>query len=153
MDWVVVEGVKPWDGRYMFDVENHELTTREWGWIKRFSGYLPLTLEEGWRGRDPELFAAFAVIALHRAGRIDRNGAADVFDRIADNPFGTTIRIDTDEDQEEADAGPPAGSSNGKQSSSGAGSTASSETSPGSRNSSGTPDSAISASTPEWWPS
>ena len=40
-------GVPPYDGRYDFDLEGRELTTREWGWIKRLSGYLPLTIEEG----------------------------------------------------------------------------------------------------------
>ena len=64
LDWLTVAGVKPWDGRYEFDLNGRELTTREWGWIKRHSGYLPLTIDEGFNGADPELFACFAA---HRA--------------------------------------------------------------------------------------
>ena len=68
MDYIVVEGVRPYDGRYEFDIAGQELTTREWGWIKRLSGYLPLTVEEGFS--DPELVTVFAAIALRRAGKI-----------------------------------------------------------------------------------
>ena len=67
MDYIVIEGVRPYDGRYEFDLEGRELTTREWGWIKRLSGYLPLTIEEGLT--DPELITVFACIALRRAGQ------------------------------------------------------------------------------------
>ena len=52
------------------DLARGPFTTREWGWIKKHSGYLPLTVEEGFRGADPELITVFAVIALHRAGKI-----------------------------------------------------------------------------------
>lgn len=118
MEWLVIEGVRPWDGRYEFDLEHRPLTNREWGWIKRHSGYLPLTIEDGWKGGDPELFAAFAVIALHRAGRIQTGDVADVYERFADTPFGTTFRLDLDA-AEEGDAGPPAENSNANGSSSG----------------------------------
>lgn len=128
MDWIVVEGVGGWDGRYEFDLEQQPFTTREWGWIKRFSNYLPLTIDQGWRGGDPELFAAFAVISLYRAGRVTPADAAEVFERFVDAPFGGTIRLETDEPADEGDdAGPPAGSSNGSSSSSGDGSPTSSE--------------------------
>ena len=75
MDYLTIEGVKPYDGRYEFDIENHALTTREWGWIKRHSGYLPLTIADGYAGADPELYAVFAVIALCRAGKVDARDA------------------------------------------------------------------------------
>jgi hypothetical protein len=45
MDTIVISGVKPYDGRYEFELGD-ELTTREWGWIKRLSGYLPSTLDD-----------------------------------------------------------------------------------------------------------
>ena len=101
MDYLTIEGVKPYDGRYEFDLENRALTTREWGWIKRHSGYLPLTIDEGFRGADPELYAVFAVIALHRAGKIDARDAGDMYERIADAPFGATITLEGDEAVEE----------------------------------------------------
>jgi hypothetical protein len=114
MDWVVIEGVKPYDGRYPFDLEESPLTTREWGWIKRLSGYLPLTLDDGFSGGDPELFSCFAAIALRRAGVVDTRQVAEVFDRIVDNPFETTIRMESDapaEEEPEGDASPPPPSS------------------------------------------
>ena len=126
MDFIVIEGVKPWDGRYEFDLDGQPFTTREWGWIKRFSNYLPLTVDQGWRGGDPELFAAFAVISLHRAGRVTPDDAADVYDRFADAPFGSTIRLEVGTGRE-SDAGPPPGNDNESSSFSGAGSPTSSE--------------------------
>ena len=96
MDWLTISGVKPWDGRYEFDVAGQELTTREWGWIKRLSGYLPLTIDEGFDGADPELFATFAAIALHRAGKVDAREVPAVFERLQDAPFGATIRLTSD---------------------------------------------------------
>jgi hypothetical protein len=148
MDWVIVDGVRPYDGRYLFDIEGRELTTREWGWIKRLSGYLPLTLEEGFRGGDPELFAAFAVIALYRDGKIDAREATGVFERIVDAPFGSTIRMETDgvDEQEDDAAGPPPPSSVGKPSTSGGGSPTSSETSDETPAAIGTPASELSQS-------
>ena len=41
MDYLTIEGVAPYDGRYEFDLRDRPFTVREWGWIKRHSGYLP----------------------------------------------------------------------------------------------------------------
>jgi hypothetical protein len=143
VNWIVVDGVKPYDGRYEFDLGSQELTTREWGWIKRHTGYLPLTMEEGFRGADPELFTIFAVIALRRAGKIDQTEVAAIFERICDAPFGATIRMELDqpEDTEDADVGPPALSSTGSEPSSGDASETTLVTSPGPPNGSGNPGS------------
>lgn len=118
---LTIQGVRPWDGTYDFDVA--EFTTREWGWIKRFAGYLPGDVEKGFEGADPELISVFAVIALRRAGRIDVGEAAHVYDRFADAPFGAAVRlvgdtIDADEAGDD-DAGPPPQSSPANESSSG----------------------------------
>jgi hypothetical protein len=117
VNYIVIEGVRPYDGRYEFDLVGSEFTTREWGWIKRLSGYLPLTLAEGFDGADPELFAVWATIALRRAGRIEAAEVPTVFERIADAPFGTTIRLEADPEDEPAadDAGPPPSNSNGNE--------------------------------------
>ena len=144
MDWLVIDGVKPWDGRYEFDLTDG-FTTREWGWVKRYSGYMPLTVDEGFAGGDPELFATFAAIALRRAG-IEAEDVEDVYDRFADAPFGSAIRLEGD--PVEADAGPPPPSSNGNTDSSGAASTTSSDPSTATLPGSGMPVSAISG-----WPS
>ena len=148
MDWIVITGVPPWDGRYPFDIADHEPTTREWGIIKRFSGYLPTTIEDGLKGADPELICAFATIALRRAGKIGNDDVAGLYDRLAVAPFGAAVQLETDS-VEEADAdSPPAGSSNGSSNFSGTDSTASSETSPATPPISGTPGSAGSESPP-----
>jgi hypothetical protein len=126
MQWVVISGVGDLDGRYEFDVVSHDLTTREWGWIKRHSGYLPLTVEEGFDGADPELFACFAIIALHRAGKVLPRDVPAAFDRIIDSPFGATVTIESDQ-PEEVEPGPPVSSSNGSDSISGDASATSSE--------------------------
>lgn len=150
MLWIVVTGLKPWDGRYPLDVDAGEFTTREWGWVKRHAGYLPLTVEEGLAGGDPELFAVLAAIALRRAGRVDAAQVPDLVDRIGDTPFGTTIQLEDDSPNQDADgdAGPPTRSSTGNETSSGTGSPASSETSPRTPGGSGTPDSDAAASGP-----
>jgi hypothetical protein len=145
VNYLVIEEIRPYDGRYEFDLDGQELTTREWGHIKRLSGYLPLTMQQGVEGADPELFCAFAVVALCRANRIENTAVQEVFDRLADAPFGATIRLEADE-PEETDADPPVRSSNGSSSISGDGSRTSSESSDTPRSRSGTPGSATSAS-------
>jgi hypothetical protein len=147
VNYVVIDGVKPWDGRYEFDLDEAELTTREWGWVKRLSGYLPLTIEDGLAGADPELICAFAAIALRRAGRIRVDEVTATFERFADAPFGASIRLEGDE-PEETDAGPPAESSPSSSSISGDGSPTSSGSSAPGPKPSGTPASATSGSAP-----
>ena len=138
MDWIVIDGVPPYEGRWQFDLDTQELTTREWGWIKRLSGYLPLTVEEGLS--DPELIVVFACIALRRAQKVAPAEVPDVFERLSDAPFGSAITMETDvkEAAEEASPPPPS-SSSGNGDASGDGSTKSSETSPPSLEVSGTP--------------
>ena len=99
MLYMAVTGIPPYDGRYEFDPER-DFTTREWGWIKTLAGYLPLTISDGFEGADPELFAALAVICLHRAGKVDTRQIKDVYDRILDAPFGTTLRLEDDQQTE-----------------------------------------------------
>jgi hypothetical protein len=149
MDYIAIEGVPPYDGRWEFDIEDRELTTREWGWIKRLSGYLPLTIEDGLTGVDAELVTVLAAIALRRAGKVEAREVPAVFERLADAPFGSAITMETDvEEAEEGDAGPPVSRSNGSDGSSGAGSTTSSETSVTHLRASGMRDSASSVSVP-----
>ena len=136
----------PYDGRFELDLEGHELTTREWGWIKRLSGYLPLTIEEGLG--DPELITVLAVIALRRAGKVDTQSVPRTFDRLADAPFGAAVTMDTDRADTEADAGPPPSRSTLNGDGSGPGSTRSSAASMAAPKASGTPDWVISQSGP-----
>jgi hypothetical protein len=148
-DSIIVSGVKPYDGRYELDLDV-EMTTREWGWIKRLSGYLPGTMDDNSLS-DPELACALAVIAMRRAGRIQTHEAAAVFDRLIDAPFGSSITLEggPEETETEADASPPPRSLNGKPDDSGPNSLTSSEISAHPiRGTTGTPGSATSPSDP-----
>ena len=140
-DFVVVEGLKPWDGRYPLGVADDPLTTREWGWIKRLTGYLPADFTAD----DPEVICVLAVIAMHRAGRVTTAEVPATFERIVDAPFGPTIRLEVTDEAGDADNPPhPAGVTGSNTSSSGNGSPTSSETSDADRNNIGTPASATS---------
>jgi hypothetical protein len=152
IDWIVITGVRPYDGRYEFDLADQEPTTREWGWIKRLSGYLPVGIGDGLEGADPELFCVFAAIALKRAGKITQQEVEAVFNRLADAPFPAAVRLESDElEDAEGDAGPPPSSSNGSSSTSGDSSTTSSESSDSDPSPTGTPASATSVSVPARW--
>lgn len=148
-DWFTVEGMKPYDGRYELDIRGAPLTVREWGWIKRYAGYLPVTLDEN-TFTDPETVTVLALIAIRRAGTIDTGQVAELWDRFADAPFGSAITWKVgDADQEEDDAdGPPAASSNGSASFSGDSSPTGSASSGRPPSTTGEPLSAISASAP-----
>lgn len=145
---LVVSGVKPYDGAYELDLEQ-ELTTREWGWIKRLAGYLPLAVTDETFG-DPELACVLTVIAMRRAGRIGAGEVPGVFDRLADAPFGSAITVTEQQEQDagEGDGPPPLAGPNGNGSTSGAASPRSSETPAASPTATGTPGSATSASAP-----
>jgi hypothetical protein len=152
MDWIVIEQFPPYDGRWELDSEL-SFTTREWGWIKRLAGYLPLTVEEAFRGGDPELFAVLAGIALHRAGRITPAEVPGLYERMLDSPFWSKIRFESDgASAGEDDAGPPPPSSPARPATSGPESTPSSVTSPNPRNGSGTDASDTLVLPRETWP-
>lgn len=104
MAQIKIQGIRPWDGEYELDVDR-TFNTREWNWIKRVSGYMPLTVQDGFAGGDPALFVALAVIAMCRAGRITRDEGLRVADELAEAPFdGASIAMVGDEADEEAAA-------------------------------------------------
>jgi hypothetical protein len=150
-DWITVTGLKPWDGRYQLDLDEQPLTTREWGWIKRHAGYLPLTLT-GEAFADPELVAVLAVIAVRRAGTLTVAEVPALVERLADAPFGTTVTLETDDaqvrDADEGDADPPRPSSDVRPSTSGTSSPNGSATSAGPPKPTGAPASDTSVSAP-----
>lgn len=125
MDTIQIEGVRPYDGDWPFDLNQQPLTTREWGWIKRLSGYLPNDVESG--VNDPEFVTVLALIALHRAGKVDTAEVPEVFDRLQDVPFGGAIRWRVGESEAADEPAPPQPSSSGNGATSGPGSTRSSE--------------------------
>ena len=141
MDFIVVDGMPPYDGRYEWDALDTGFTTREWGWIKRISGYLPDTLADGWGNGDTEVTLLFAVIAMRRAGKISAADVPAVFEKLSDAPPQSILRWE--HEGVEDDAGPPAqpspARSNGSDSSSGNDSPTSSERSVSAPKPTGTP--------------
>jgi len=96
-------------GEFPFDFAEEPLTALEWRWIKKISGYLPMTVDDGMAGLDPDLFLAFAVIALRRAGKIQKEEALIVAEMLAELPAdGSTLKVVFDEVPEEAEEDPPA---------------------------------------------
>ena len=150
MEHLVIDGVPPYDGRYLMNLADQELTTREWGWIKRLSGYQPLTASDGLATNDAELVCAIAVILLRRAGRIGNDDVPAAFERIADAPYTATLQWEKTgvERPVKGDAEDPTESSNGNASFAGPGSSRSSESSGEPSSPTGTPDSATSVSDP-----
>jgi len=83
---IVLKGVPPYDGEYELDLER-AFNTREWRWIKAISGYMPNTIREGLVGGDPDMYVAISVIAMCRAGKIDRDDWRVAADVLAEAPF------------------------------------------------------------------
>jgi hypothetical protein len=100
MTTIVVTGITPYDGKYELDGDR-AFSTREWRWIKQISGYMPLTVGDGFKGGDPDLFVALAVIAMNREGKIDRDDVLDVAETLAEAPFdGAAITFDVGEEDD-----------------------------------------------------
>jgi len=149
MNWLIVTGLAPYDGRYELDINAQPLTTREWGWAKRYAGYLPITLDED-TFTDPEMIAVLALVALRRNGKIDTAEVPGLWERLQDAPFGSTIGLEpgaADEDEED-DAGPPPPRTGSSSSSNGEGSTTGSESSEPPPSPTGSPPWATSVSDP-----
>lgn len=102
---VVIEGIAPYDGEYEIDQER-ALNAREWRWIKRISGYMPFTLDEGLVGGDPDLFIAIAVVAMCRDGKVRRDDWERAAERMSEAHNGA-IDLIPDKAEQEDDALPP----------------------------------------------
>lgn len=140
----VIVHVAPFEGEYDLNVAEQGWTTVELRWIKKLSGYLPLTLDEGWEGGDADLFNAIACIAMYRAGRLKKEEVLKAAEILEDYPMGEAVTFEPDEaedeeDDEEGKVSEPDGSRSG----SGESSDKPMEPTPGSASprASGTPDS------------
>jgi hypothetical protein len=128
MDWFTITGARPYDGRYELDFAAQGFTMRETGWLKRFAGYIPATMDENTYS-DPEFVGVLAIIALWRNGRIEATDAPLIWERFQDLPTGDTFRWDPGPvEAEEDDAGPPPQETGASSSSNGEGSRSTSET-------------------------
>lgn len=104
-----LNGTGRFDGEYDLGDNDRVFNGREWHWIKKISGYMPLTISEGFAGRDPDLFVALAVIAMCRAGKIRRESALDVAEQLLEVPYEGSNTIDLiGDDVEDDDENPPA---------------------------------------------
>jgi hypothetical protein len=149
MTRIVIADARPYDGTYELDLER-EFSAREWGWVKRLAGYLPVDVDDRTFG-DPELACVLAVIAMHRAGRIQASEAPAAFEKLQDVPFGSAITaVDTEppEPQDGAPGRPPQPSSTANGAISGGGSPTSLANPPSPPNATGTPGSDTSGSVP-----
>ena len=102
----MVVRVPPWQGEYELD-EDRPFNTEEWRWIRQISGYMPLTVQDGFAGGDPTLFVALSVVAMHRNRKLADRDVLEVAGQLAKAPFdGEAITMvgETVED----DAVPPA---------------------------------------------
>jgi hypothetical protein len=81
------------------------MTGLDWRWIKKISGYMPTTIQEGFAGDDPDLYLALSIIAMHRAGKIRTTEALLVAEALADAPWdGKSITIDFSDEEAAAAA-------------------------------------------------
>ena len=103
---VMIVSVPPYEGEYEFELGEKPLSPVEWRWLKKISGYLPLTIDQGWSGGDPDLFLAFAVIAMRRAGKIAKDDVLQVASELEEAPFDGTAITFRGEVTEEEDADP-----------------------------------------------
>lgn len=109
MSKIIVSGVKPFDGEYDLE-EDRPFNTHEWRIIKKVSGYMPLTIREGWEGGDPDLIVALAVVAMCRQGKVQRERSLVVAEQLAEAPFdGAAITLDLGDREEEEESGDDAG--------------------------------------------
>lgn len=84
-------------GEYELD-EDRAFTTNEWRWIREVSGYMPLTIQDGFAGGDPTLFVALSVVAMHRSGKLREDQVVDTAQRLGNVPFdGEAITMIGDE--------------------------------------------------------
>ena len=149
MDYVTISGVPPYDGRYELDLAGQPLTTREWGWLKRYANVRPGTLD-GNAFTDPETIAVVAIATLRRNRKIDVDDVPTVWERFQDVPFGSTVRWEAGpvDNDEEDDALPPPASSDASSNTNGPSSTSISDRSAAHPSRTGRPPSATSASVP-----
>lgn len=114
----VIVHVDPFKGEYPLDVGEQPFTTVEWRWIKKVSGYLPLTIEEGWNGGDADLFNCIAVIAMYRGGRLAKAEVLKAAEILEDYAMGESVTFEEDEpeegeDEDDPKASEPSGSPSG----------------------------------------
>ena len=82
----MVVRVPGFQGEYELD-EDRAFTTNEWRWIREVSGYMPLTIQDGFAGGDPTLFVALSVVAMHRSGKLTQDQVVETAQRLGDVPF------------------------------------------------------------------
>lgn len=90
---IKIRHIPPYDGEYELDFEA-PFTAREWRWLKQIGAIYPRNLERALNDADIDLFIALAVICMVRAGKIAREDALDVAERLSDAPFdGSSIEL------------------------------------------------------------
>ena len=115
----IVVNVPPYEGEYEIDLNTRMFSHVEWRWVKKISGYMPMTISDGWKGGDPDLILALAIIAMFRSGKIEKSQALTVAEQIEDAEVdGVAISVKLEDDEEVVDDSPPAGNSESESNSS-----------------------------------
>ena len=91
MSTITIRAGGDYDGEY--ELDDRPWNTREWRWIKQISRYTPSTYREGLEAEDPDLYLAFTVIAMCRAGTIGRDEGPKVAESLAEIPWDGSITI------------------------------------------------------------
>lgn len=107
-----IEGVALFDGAFQLDVER-PFRNSEWRLIKKISDVRMGEFQDAIEAGDNDVIVALAVIALIRAGRIQKNLALRAGDELMDAEFGAITL--TDLDQPDPPAAPPIGGSESEQ--------------------------------------
>lgn len=144
----IIVNVPPYEGEYEFDRAG-SFSYTEWRWIKKIAGYMPLTIDEGWNGGDPDLMLALAVITMHRADKFETREVMDVVAVLESAEVdGASITVKLEE-EEAAEVDPPqTDSPDDSKPDSGPDTVETSEDTPASTSPSGTGDPSLETTSP-----
>lgn len=96
-------GCDPYTGNYSIDLAQ-PFTTGELNIIKTISGVRAMEIPDALRAGDSDLIVAFAVVALARAGKVNRRQAPMAAEVLWEAPAGS-LRFEPD--ASDGDASPP----------------------------------------------
>lgn len=107
-DHLVITGVKPYDGRYPWDLTAMNYTVREWTWLQQYANVYPVDYFERLRQGDAALMMVLTIVMMTRAGKVTAAEVPDLWDRFQDVDYGSQLQVEVGVRDEGDDAdGPP----------------------------------------------
>ena len=114
MPAITTTGVDPrFDGDHELDVEAQQFNGWELHIIKKISGLRPLEYQEALEEGDYDLVIALAVVALIRAGKLDRRRFQEAADGLLEAEAGKITMTETPGDASPPQPAPPASGNTG----------------------------------------